>query len=221
MLLSTPIMVQKHKIGCSSTAFCQRRNTRRTLSSTVGIIVENFLQTRRQQYLLQNFQQSSLYRSYHSHIPSYLHDRPRSIIIHCLDRRTNSAKILANNIHEIDGGKEYLKSKKHLEVNRVDFGISNSDKTPTCTCKDWLRHHIPCKHFFGIFTHRPAWQWDNLPSMYLQSAYLSTDTQALHDYFQPSNNDSADPLIADIGESTESNTIAVNLPKSVSNYIDV
>ena len=82
MLLLTQTMVQKRKTGCSNTAFCQEAN-RRLHSNTVSIIIENFLPTRRQQYLLHNFQQSSMYHSYHSHIPSYLHDRPRSVIIHC------------------------------------------------------------------------------------------------------------------------------------------
>ena len=101
MLLLTQTMGQKHKTDFKY-SFLPRRKRKATLSSTVSIIVENFLPTWRQQYLLQNFQQFSMYRSYHSHIPSYLHDRPRSVIIHCLDRRTNSAKVLADNIHDID-----------------------------------------------------------------------------------------------------------------------
>ena len=75
----------------------------------------------------QNFQQSSMYRSYHSHIiPSYLHDRPKSVIIHCLDRRTNSSKFLADNIHYVDSVFEVEKTSgsKH----RVDFGISSSEQ---------------------------------------------------------------------------------------------
>ena len=70
MLPSTLIMGQKHKIGCSK------------------------LFTK-----LENSQQSSMYPSYHSHVPSYLHNQPRSIIIHCLDRQTNSVKISAESIH--------------------------------------------------------------------------------------------------------------------------
>ena len=160
-----------------------------------------------------------MYRSYHSHIPSYLHDRPRSVIIHCLDRRTNSAKILADNVHDIDSEKGVFEVEKTSgSKHRVDFGKSNLEQMPSCSCKDWLRHHIPCKHFFAIFTHRPAWQWNNLPQTYLQSAYLSTDTQALHNYFQPSTDDLADPSIIDPEEqpSAESNATAINLPKPVS-----
>ena len=107
--------------------------------------------------------------------------------------------------------------------HRIDFCVSTSEEMPSCTCKDWLRHHIPCKHFFAIFTHQPAWQWNNLPQTYLQSAYLSTDTQALHDYFQPPTDNLADPSITDTEEhpSPESNSTATSLPKPVSIHQNV
>ena len=107
--------------------------------------------------LRQNYRQSSMYRSYHSHIPSYLHDRPRSVIIYCLDGQTNSSKILAHNVHDTDRENGVFEvEKKSGNKHRVDFGLSRSEQMPYCTCKDWLRHHISCKHFFAIFTHRPA-----------------------------------------------------------------
>lgn len=66
----------------------------------------------------------------------------------------------------------------------VNFGIAPQEEMPSCTCKDWLRHHIPCKHFFAVFAHRPHWPWDRLPSAYQTSAYVSMDTAALEKQFQ-------------------------------------
>ena len=149
--------------------------------------MDSFLPSRRQQYLLQNYQQSSEYRPYHQHIPSYLHNRPRSTIIHCLERKTNSSKILSSQIIDVDADKGiYEIVKESGKRHTVDFG---SGGEPSCTCKDWIRYHIPCKHFFSIFTHRPLWQWDKLPQSYLQSAYLSSDTDAIHEYFQSPSED--------------------------------
>ena len=54
---------------------------------------------------------------------------------------------------------------------------------PSCTCKDWARWHIPCKHFFAVFREIPDWSWESLPTGYLSSAYLTTDNEALADYF--------------------------------------
>lgn len=168
-------------------SFLPRKKYTATLSNTISIIVENFLPTRRQQYLLQNYQQSSMYRSYQSHIPPFLHNRPRSVIIHCLDRKTNSNKILPTHIHDIDTKVGIFEIEKTSGgKHTVEFGIASPDQMPSCTCKDWVRYHLPCKHFFSIFTNRLDWGWDKLPSSYLQSAYLSTDNQALENFFQPS-----------------------------------
>ena len=83
-------------------SFLPRKKQKATLSSTITVIVENYLPSIKHKYLLQNYQQSSLYRSYKTFIPPYLHDCPRSVILHCLDRRTNSAKFSAESVHDID-----------------------------------------------------------------------------------------------------------------------
>ena len=165
-----------------------------------------------------------MYRLYHSHSLSYLHDRPKSDTIHCLDRQTNSSKILADNIHDVDSKNGVFEVEKpYGSKHRVDFGISSSEPMPSCTCKDWLRHHIPCKHFFAIFTHQSVWQWNKLPQTYLQSAYLSTDTQALQNYFHSSTDDREDLSITDTEThpSAESSTTATNLPKPVNIHKNV
>jgi len=64
--------------------------------------------------------------------------------------------------------------------------MKQGEGMPSCTCKDWLRHQLPYKHFFAIFRHRKEWQWEQLPSEYLQSAYLSMDVDSIHRHFQQS-----------------------------------
>ena len=61
----------------------------------------------------------------------------------------------------------------------VNFGTQNADHMPLCTCQDWIQWHLPCKHFFAIFNLYPQWGWKQLPNEYLNSAYLSMDTDAL------------------------------------------
>ncbi len=128
-------------------------------------------------YFLQNYQQLSQYRAYNSCIPS----SPRSVVLHCLDRRTNSTKqslkVVDNalGIFDIAGGK-----------HTVNFRLNTDNKTPSCTCKDWIRHYLPCKHFFTVFWHTKQWQWERLPQEYQNSAYLSTDILALQSHFSQS-----------------------------------
>lgn len=156
-----------------------------------------------------------MYRLYQSHIPLYLHNRPRSVIVHCLDRKTNSCKILPEQVHDIDtvvGVFEIEKAsgRKHT----VDFGTEDPNHMPSCTCKDWLRHHIPCKHFFSIFTHRNDWGWDKLPESYLKSAYLSTDVQALNDFFHSQDE-------ADLSTSVPMETDDTNVECGISQQLQI
>ena len=51
-----------------------------------------------------------------------------------------------------------------------------------CSCKDWKKWHIPCKHFLAVFRWEPDWDWNQLPLEYRQSAYLSTDNMAIEEY---------------------------------------
>jgi hypothetical protein len=75
-------------------------------------------------------------------------------------------------------GKFEVKGKKG--VHTVCFGDESQD--PLCTCRDWLTYHLPCKHFFSVFQYFPEWDWGKLPKRYLASPYLSSDSQAITDY---------------------------------------
>jgi len=74
------------------------------------------------------------------------------------------------------------------EVDSISgiFHVKGKDKqhtinfsVPSCTCKDWKTHHIPCKHFFAIFNLKESWDWDKLPATCLNSAYLNIDNDAI------------------------------------------
>ena len=57
--------------------------------------------------------------------------------------------------------------------------FANVENMPECTCKDWTRWHIPCKHFFAVFNHFPNWGWATLPKKYLENEYLTADSAVL------------------------------------------
>ena len=148
------------------------------------ILVEKYLPTCKQKYLFQNYKQSPQYRSYKEFVPSYLHNRPCSVILHCLDRKTKSTKFSAHAIHDMDTTNGIFEVEKSSDSKQVvNFGVEEQNSMPSCTCKDWQQYHIPCKHFFAVFEHRFKWQWEQLPKSYLQSAYLSSDTDALDKHF--------------------------------------
>ena len=89
---------------------------------------------------------------------------------------------------------------------RVNFGDQSND--PHCTCRDWLKFHLPCKHFFAIFHHFPDWNWEKIPKHYLTSVYLSADSEAIAEYVSATQKSSAehstdleDDTLQDHGES--------------------
>ena len=116
-------------------------------------------------------------------VPPYLKERPRSVILHCLHRQASSLKFTEVNIHDVDADKGEFKVIKSDKKERiVNFGQSSN--MPSCSCLDWEKFHLPCKHFFAVFRHRAKWSWYMLPKSYLESSYLSLDNKALETYYQ-------------------------------------
>lgn len=154
-----------------------------TLSAVATLLVEDFLPECRKTYLFNNYKQSNEYRSYKGIVPDYLQDRPRSVILHCLDRQATSMKFKEEDVEDVDADNGVFKVHSKRERN-VNFGHHSPDSMPSCMCPDWDKFHLPCKHFFAIFRFRPAWTWNKLPRAYLESAYLGLDNNALRDYYQ-------------------------------------
>lgn len=160
--------------------FLPRHKKSLDLSTLITILVDGFLPETYQKYLYLNYKQSTTYRSYKDFIPEYLHGRPRATILHCLDRKANSAKysdedVMAESrgVFSVSGSGD----KRYI----VNFGCEKS--MPSCTCPDWNSWHLPCKHMFAIFRLFPEWNWYKLPTTYLESPYLTADNEALNTHF--------------------------------------
>ena len=154
-----------------------------TLSALVCLLVERFLPEAQQSYVLPNLKASEWYRRYNDFVPGFLRGRPRSVILHCLDRQSRSNKYHDGDLSEGEREGVFIVQRKDGAKNVVDFGRNSQEQMPSCSCKDWTRWHIPCKHFFAVFRHKQAWCWDALPQTYRDSAYLSTDNDATDIYF--------------------------------------
>ena len=93
----------------------------------------------------------SQYRSYNKGIPSYLHDRPREFVLHCLERRKIA---LGSDLSGITCQRKVLFSVMSFTNNlsecyKVYFG--NEHEMPKCSCYDWCKTGYLCKHFFAVF----------------------------------------------------------------------
>lgn len=154
-----------------------------TLSAVATLLVEVFLPETYQKYLFLNYKQSPEYRSYKSFVPDFLHGRPRSVIIHSLERRSKSLKFTKDDVCLVNNTGEFSVKGSSGCSHTVSFGINSNNGSPSCSCRDWLQWHIPCKHFWTVFRFYPSWSWNSLPESYKSSAYLSSDTEAMDTFF--------------------------------------
>ena len=91
-----------------------------------------------------------------------------------------SNKFVSSDIIQISPSLFKFEVKGAKGTHIVDFGLDSGE--PSCSYKDWITHHIPCKHFFAVFNHHPQWGWDQLPSSYKASPYLSLDNVTMSNY---------------------------------------
>ena len=105
-------------------------------------------------------------------MPAYLHDRPKAVIQHCLDRKASSCKFDAEDVLTTT-------SEGVFEVKSGNNIYSVNFQVPSCSCPDWTSTNYPCKHFFAIFRVYPSWGWNQLPSSYLESPRLKLDSQSV------------------------------------------
>ena len=180
-----------------------------TLSALVTLLMERFLPDAQQRYVLPNLQASEWYRKYNDFVPEYLRGRPRSVILHCLNRKLRSSDYAREDLSMKTTEGVFVIKKKDGNQHLVSFGRDSLDLLPSCSCKDWIRWHLPCKHFFTIFRLMEGWGWNSLPQKYLQSAYLSTDQDATDLYFSQFSSDQPSDAI-DSGQEVSN----INLPRA-------
>ena len=152
-----------------------------TLSSLLCILVEHFLPDMYEKYVSAQFKMTTSYRQYYSWVPDFLHNRPRSVITHSLQRIKNCEKdnYCESDITTLDEDKGQFAIKcMSGRVCTLCFG--NSSEAPSCSCEDWTKYHLPCKHFFAVFHFKKNWTWNQLPENYLNSPRLACDKSVLN-----------------------------------------
>ena len=111
-------------------------------------------------------------------MPHYLHDRPPSLINHCLDRLSSAVEIGQECIHMTDEERGTFKVKS-LDPNTqgcwYSLSFGDDETMPHCECVDWEKHRLPCKHFLAVFRHFKGWGFDKFPTHYRESPFLTLD----------------------------------------------
>ena len=89
---------------------------------------------------------------YNQNIPQFLVNRPRHLVVHCMERWEVAKNIPKGHITIIDDVTGEFKVKSQLEQTvRYNLQFGDPSSMPKCECPDWLQTFLPCKHFLAIF----------------------------------------------------------------------
>eukprot|EP00058_Branchiostoma_floridae_P016954 XP_002602442.1 hypothetical protein BRAFLDRAFT_117021 [Branchiostoma floridae] len=152
---------------------------RRSLTEMLTVVVTDFLPTAYRKYIQLNVAFSSCYRKYHTDLPTYLKDRPRGVVLHIMARLQEAQSYEQDDIVSIGPGIFQVKSSsKRGQQHTVNFGATSTNM-PSCTCRDWLKHKLPCKHFCSVFNLQQEWGWEKLSAVYRDNPLFSLDSTLL------------------------------------------
>ena len=137
-----------------------------------------------------NVKYSQGYCKYNSEIPSFLVNRPRILVLHCIERIFAAKDIKSQHIEytDISKSKETFKIKSQSQDSSwYLWSFGDSETMCGCGCPDWQKWWLLCKHFIAIFNTYPAWLWENLSSLYLNSPFFSLDEDLITKLQSPRN----------------------------------
>ena len=122
-------------------------------------------------YINLNVKSSSKYRSYHQKVVEWdLLDKPKKYVKHCLERISKVEQIDSNDIQVIERNRLFKVESSSKEIfHQLDLG--NKCSFPTCTCHDWKKHLMPCKHFLALFDDKTGICWNSLADIYFNIDY--------------------------------------------------
>ncbi|XP_065651150.1 uncharacterized protein LOC136079345 [Hydra vulgaris] len=145
-----------------------------SLTGMLTLLIEEFFTDKLESYTDANFKMDARYRRYGCWVSKYLFNRPRSLVKHCLLRKSTADYMDLNTVVMMKHGIFTVSSTIDSSTKYfVHFGDENI--MPKCTCYDWISTGYPCKHFFAIFKKYPAWSWNTLSKLYVNSPFLNLD----------------------------------------------
>ena len=126
-------------------------------------------------YIKLNITSLSKYRSYHQKVVEWdLLDKPKKYVKHCLGRISKVEQIDSNDIQVVERNRLFkVKSSSKEIFHQLDLGDKYS--FPTCTCHDWKKHLMPCKHFLALFEHKTGISWNSFGDIYRKWPFFIID----------------------------------------------
>lgn len=122
-------------------------------------------------YVESNVRCLSIMRAYDSKVPAYLHNRPSDFVRHCMRRLPPTIdEIRADAITQAD------EETFTVQSGQTQYIVKVSSPVPSCSCVDYDRHYLPCKHMLSIMQHHG---WNIIPQSYRQFPLFILDEQVV------------------------------------------
>ena len=118
---------------------------------------------------------SGRYKRYNQSIPKYLQDKPRQFLSHCMNRISAAEEISPEEIREGKSKGEFQVASAESKDIWYELSFGADDKMPKCSCPDFSRTGLLCKHFFAVFQHNADWKWEALPKSFHENPHLCLD----------------------------------------------
>ena len=122
-----------------------------SLSSTAHVITQEFIPNQLRVYARENWQMSSYARPYNSSLPKYLHNRPVAVVKHMDSRSRASDSIPASGVKEQEVAGMFNVSSETSTGTSYNVTLGDSTNIPSCSCLDFSKSFLLCKHFFAVF----------------------------------------------------------------------
>ena len=114
-------------------------------------------------YIQKNVKSLNQCKPYSTHRPESLKNRPKKIILHCLDRMPPKVEEITACIKREESG------TLQFCINSPtgnDYIVTYECNIPVCSCPDFEKFHWPCKHILAVFTNFPENGWNSLNKLY-------------------------------------------------------
>jgi len=116
-------------------------------------------------YLAANVTMSAGWRQGPSSVPPEMHHRPRWFVQHMLDAEMKSQDITSDMVHTV--ADDVFRVQSATKVTKsYNVSLGNETSFPYCTCRQFVKLRMPCKHFCAVFHHVPTTSFSSLPERY-------------------------------------------------------
>ena len=127
-----------------------------SLSGMINVLVTVYGPESYARYVQSNIKSSSKYAIYDASLPIYMCDQPKKVC-EFLQKRysTMQNEISVHNIGRLTDSEFSVQGKTGL----YSVSLGNDVEHPSCSCFDWKRHKLPCKHMLAILEHVDGVSW--------------------------------------------------------------